>query len=161
MNYEGVIIQVIEIPAISKNFMESEKGPMMLGVIREADLIVIVSRDKKETKFVKHELKEGGVNVSGLVVDSRDDFKKVKQNIWDKLGLIYAFTKTPGKKKDFPPVALQRGGTVRQLAEKVHKDFLRRFNYAKIWGKSAKFDAQQVGLNHKLKSGDIVELHLR
>ena len=47
------------------------------------------------------------------------------------------------------------------MAAHVHKDFIRKFRFARIWGKSAKFDGQQVGIEHKLKDDDIVELHLK
>jgi hypothetical protein len=43
----------------------------------------------------------------------------------------------------------------------VHKDFVRRFDYARVWGLSAKFEGQRVGLNHLLKEGDVIELHLK
>ena len=47
------------------------------------------------------------------------------------------------------------------MAEKIRRDYPDRFIYAKIWGKSAKFTGQNVGLEHELKDQDIVELHLK
>jgi len=47
------------------------------------------------------------------------------------------------------------------MAEQVHKDFIKKFRFARIWGKSAKFPGQMCGINHKLKDDDIVELHLK
>nr|MBA4404649.1 GTP-binding protein [Nanoarchaeum sp.] len=74
---------------------------------------------------------------------------------------VYVYTKSPGKNKDFPPIALNKGSNVRKLALSVHKDFVRRFDYARVWGLSAKFEGQRVGLNHLLKEGDVIELHLK
>ena len=39
--------------------------------------------------------------------------------------------------------------------------FIKKFKFARVWGKSVKFNGAQVGLNHKLKDNDIVELHLK
>ena len=47
------------------------------------------------------------------------------------------------------------------MCNKLHKSFLDRFKFARVWGKSAKFDGQKLMTGHKLKDGDIVELHLR
>ena len=90
-----------------------------------------------------------------------DDVEDIKQKIWSRLGKIYVFTKQPGKKKDFPPVALEKGSNIEILALKVHKDFVKKFRFARIWGPSAKFDGQQVGLNHVLQEEDIVEFHMK
>ena len=75
--------------------------------------------------------------------------------------LIKVFTKTPGKKRDWPPVALDVGSTIRDLAEAVHKDFIHKFKFARMWGKSARFAGQTQGLNHELMDDDIVEFHLK
>ena len=47
------------------------------------------------------------------------------------------------------------------VTQKVHKDFVKNFKYAKISGKSAKFKWQTVGKDHVLKDDDIVELHMK
>ena len=83
---------------------------------------------------------------------------------WNKqknLNLIKVYTKEPGKPKAFPPVALDKGETVRNLGNKVHKDFIKSFDYSIINGPSAKFKNQRVGLKHKLKDNDIVEFHIK
>ena len=47
------------------------------------------------------------------------------------------------------------------VARMIHQDFVRKFRYAKIEGPSAKFKGQQVGLEHKCKDGDIVEVFVK
>ena len=53
---------------------------------------------------------------------------------------------------------MNKGATVEDAARIVHKDFVKNFKYAKVWGPSAKFDGQQVGLDHELKDTDIIEI---
>ena len=81
--------------------------------------------------------------------------------IWKSLDIIKVYTKQPGKSPDYPPVALDKGSIVRDLAKTVHKDFLKNFKYAVINGSSAKFKDQRVGLNHKLADDDIIEFHVK
>ncbi|MFH1376214.1 MAG: GTPase [Candidatus Woesearchaeota archaeon] len=157
MNYNGIIIQVIETPAITKNYINKEHGPAYLGIIRHADLIVIVSRTKQDEKLIKNELKEVSIQAKKITLDSQDE--NAKEKIWRNLNLIYVYTKMPGKEKDQPPISLQKNSTVKDLALKVHKDFIKNFDFARIWGKSAKFDAMRTGLTHKLQENDIVEFH--
>lgn len=51
--------------------------------------------------------------------------------------------------------------TIKEVCEKIRKDFVSRFLFAKVWGKSVKFPGQRVGLEHKVKDKDIIEIHLR
>ena len=81
--------------------------------------------------------------------------------MWRRLNLIKVSTKQPGKKPDYPPVALEKGSQIKNLAEHVHKDFLKNFKFARVWGKSVKYQGQRCGLTHILKDDDIVELHLK
>jgi len=86
----------------------------------------------------------------------------LKKKIWEELSLIRVFTKNPKKKEpDFPPITLKKGSTIRDLVEKIHEDFLKKFSYAKVYGKSVKFQGQRVGLEHKLEDKDIVEIYLK
>jgi ribosome-interacting GTPase 1 len=47
---------------------------------------------------------------------------------------------------------------VEDVARLVHKDLARQLRYARVWGKSA-LQGQQVGREHRLEDGDVVELH--
>ena len=47
----------------------------------------------------------------------------------------------------------------KDLIENVHKDFVKRFRFARIWGKSAVHQAQQVGLNHILHQSMPLLIH--
>lgn len=161
MLVNDVLIQMVEIPAITKNFLEKEKGPMFLGIIRGADLIVILADDRNEEKFIENELEMAGIKGKRVVVKKKEDYYHVKNRIWQALDLIYVFTKTPGKGKDYPPIALKKNSTVKALALNVHKDFVKKFSFAKVWGKSAKHEGMKCGVKHILKSGDVVELHTK
>jgi ribosome-interacting GTPase 1 len=44
------------------------------------------------------------------------------------------------------------------VARLVHRDLVRKLRYARIWGRSG-FDGQQVGSDHHVADGDVVELH--
>ncbi len=161
MEYNGVPIQIVEMPAITENYLEKEKGPMFLGIIRGADLIVILAEDKAEEKFIIKELELVGIKGDRIVVRKKEDPYHIKNKIWSFLNLIYVFTKTPGKEKDYPPLALKKRSTVRDLALNVHKDFVKKFSFAKVWGRSAKHEGMKCGLKHVLQSGDIIELHTK
>jgi len=159
LDYDGIILQVIEIPAITKDYLDKEKGPAYMGIVRDSDLIVIVSKNKKGVDLVKKELIDAGIKFKGILLDAKN--ANSKEKIWKKLGLVYVYTKSPGKEKEYPPIALRKGSNVKSLANKVHRDFIKNFDYARVWGKGAKFDGQRVGLRHILKEKDVVELHLK
>ncbi len=75
------------------------------------------------------------------------------------LGIVRVYTKAPGKPaaKDHP-FTLRRGQTVEDVARLVHQDIAQSLKYARVWGKSG-FDGQQVGREHRVADGDVLELH--
>ncbi|MCD6403302.1 MAG: TGS domain-containing protein [Candidatus Aenigmarchaeota archaeon] len=88
------------------------------------------------------------------------DVEELKEEIWKMLGLIRVYTKAPNKDKpEEKPVTLPVGSTVKDLVERLHKDFLKHFKFAKVVGKSVKHGKGRVGLDHVLEDGDIVEIH--
>jgi ribosome-interacting GTPase 1 len=79
--------------------------------------------------------------------------------LFRNLGIVRVYTKAPGRSPDKGrPFTLRRGQTVADVARLVHKDLGRSLRYARIWGQSG-FEGQQVGQEHALADGDIVELH--
>jgi ribosome-interacting GTPase 1 len=75
------------------------------------------------------------------------------------LEVVRVYTKTPGKPADADkPFTVRRGGTVLDVARLVHKDIAEGLKFARIWGTDV-FDGQQVGPDHEVADGDLVELH--
>jgi hypothetical protein len=84
---------------------------------------------------------------------------KLGERLFDLIGVLRVYTKQPGKQVAEAPIVSRRGLTVGELAKMIHSDFYERFKYARIWGPSAKFDNERVGLDHILQDGDIVQFH--
>ncbi len=75
------------------------------------------------------------------------------------LGIVRVYTKLPGKEPDLgTPFTIRQGQTVLDVATQIHKDVARDLKYARVWGADS-FDGQQVGREHVLVDGDVVELH--
>ncbi|ROR03531.1 TGS domain-containing protein [Desulfosoma caldarium] len=74
--------------------------------------------------------------------------------------VLRVYTKAPGKEPDTSaPFILPRKSTVQDLAEKIHKDFVKKLKFARIWGKAV-FDGQMVQKDYELQDGDIVEFRI-
>ena len=79
--------------------------------------------------------------------------------LFDRLGVVRVYTKIPGKDVDTDrPYTLPPGSTVEDVARLVHRDIAADLKYARMWGHSD-FDAQQVGRDHIVEDGDVLELH--
>ncbi len=158
LDYKGIKLQIVEISAITKNYIDTPLGPTNLSIARQSDLLILMFNNKKELDLIKKELKEGDVSVPFILYKEQ---KNLPDLIWKNLKLIKIHTKQPGKKPTYPPLALKKDSVIKDLAEHVHKDFIKQFKFARVWGKSSKHEAQRCGLNHKLQDNDIVELHIK
>jgi hypothetical protein len=88
------------------------------------------------------------------------NLEELKGEIFSILDIVRAYTKAPGKTADLnDPVILPRGRTVLDFAAQIHKDFVHRLKFARIWGKE-KYDGQMVQRDYVLKDGDVIEMHL-
>lgn len=97
------------------------------------------------------------VSISAREGRGLEEFKKA---IYQALNIIQVYTKTPGSKADLTdPMVLEKGSTLEEAAEALHKDFYRNLKYAVVWG-SGKYDGQRVSKGHVLQEGDIVEFHI-
>lgn len=88
----------------------------------------------------------------------RDHDATLKQAVYAALGIMRIYSKPPGQEPDrTTPFVLPRGATVEQFAAQVHNDFVKHLHSARVWGVGV-FDGQQVGRDHVLHDGDVVEL---
>ena len=148
MFYKGIKIQLVEIPSVYEGFYDKKR--IYVGIAKNADLVVIVGDSSAE--------KEIGDVKNKTYIKSTDDIEKIKEKIWNALDLMIIYTKEPGKKVK-EPLAMKKGSTVKDLGEDIHKDFIKKFKYAKIIKQNGRI--KQVGLKYVLEDGDAVEFHLR
>jgi ribosome-interacting GTPase 1 len=81
--------------------------------------------------------------------------------LFQQLGIVRVYTKAPGRRPDSDrPFTVRRGQTVYDVATLVHRNIAHSLKYARIWGGSGQFDGQQVGREHPVSDGDILELHV-
>lgn len=79
--------------------------------------------------------------------------------LFEALGIVRVYTKAPGQKTDDGrPYTIRAGQTVEDLAALVHRDIAAGLKFARLWG-AGEFDGRQVGRDHVLEDGDVVELH--
>jgi hypothetical protein len=84
----------------------------------------------------------------------------LRKEVFQALHIIRVYTKLPGKAPDLAqPYTFLAGSTVRDAVRTVHREFVERLKYVRIWG-SGKFDGQQVPADHVLADRDIIEIHL-
>ncbi len=89
---------------------------------------------------------------------NEDGFDVLKPAIFKCLNLVRIRSKEPNGGIAPKPIVMKEGATVGEVAKLIHTRFFDLFKQAKIYGPSAKFDGQSVGLNHVLKDGDVVEI---
>ncbi len=88
------------------------------------------------------------------------NFELLKQTLFERLEIIRVYTKARGKTPEHnAPFVLKKGATVEDLAGKIHKEFVGKFKFAKVWGDDV-YDGQMIQRDHVLQDGDVVELHL-
>ncbi|WLD10151.1 GTPase [Planctellipticum variicoloris] len=92
-------------------------------------------------------------------LDDPGQRETLRNRLFAALDLIRLYTKAPGKPADYSsPFTLPVGGTVEDLAAKVHRDLAEKLKFAKVWRAGAG-DGQSVGRDYVLADKDLVELH--
>jgi small GTP-binding protein len=99
-----------------------------------------------------------------LAISARDKvyIEQLRELIFEKLDLIRIYLKEPGKEADMKvPIIIRRGSKVEDVCNKLHKDFIAKFKFCRVWGKSSKFPGQKFMADHRLADRDVLEIHLR
>ena len=57
------------------------------------------------------------------------------------------------------PVVLQSDkSTIEDFCKSIHKQIIKSFKYAQVWGSSVKHNPQRVGKEHVLHDEDVVQI---
>jgi ribosome-interacting GTPase 1 len=115
--------------------------------------------DPEEVKVLEELL---GLRFPALTMSAEtgDGLDQLGAFLFRALQIVRVYTKSPGKPADDDkPFTVRRGDTVLDVACLVHKDIAENLKFARVWGTEV-FDGQQVGPDHPVADGDIVELHV-
>jgi uncharacterized protein len=107
-------------------------------------------------------LKAQGFDAIPMVANKGLGVEVAKDFIYDHLNFIHVFMKPRGEEADMEvPMVVKNGTDVGMICDMLHREFRRKFRYAQVWGPSAKFPGQTVGIEHKMKNGDILSIVTR
>ncbi len=115
--------------------------------------------DPSEELAILEELAEVSYPCLAVSAETGQGIDELGEWLFEHLGVVRVYTKIPGKDPDLDrPYTVRHGATVLDVARLVHREIAEGFRYARLWG-AADFDAQQVGRDHVVEDGDILELH--
>jgi len=122
--------------------------------ITKADLLDSHQRKQLAEQF------PGAIFVSA---EKKQGVEQLKEAIFNTLDFVRVYLKEINKKPDMDvPMILTRPATLKAVCEHIHRDFVKKYKYARIWGKSAKFEGQMFrNLEKELMDQDVVEIHIR
>jgi uncharacterized protein len=98
-------------------------------------------------------------NFIAISADSAINIDVLKEVIYQRLGFVRVYMRPKGRETDFKePLIIKNGATVEDVCNKIHRNMAKNFRYGLVWGRSAKFAGQKVGLDHKVADEDILTI---
>jgi ribosome-interacting GTPase 1 len=95
-----------------------------------------------------------------ISADLGTNVETLRNAIYESLDVVRVYSKLPTAKEHDRdrPFTIKRGGTLQEMAGLVHKDFVEKLKFARVWGKAV-HDGTQVKGDYVLSDKDVVELH--
>ena len=122
-----------------------------LTILNKIDLV-----DREFLDNLKGKIESDVIEVSA---NSDINIDVLKERIYEKLKFIRIYMRPKGGETDFKePLIAREGDTVEDVCNKIHRRMRNEFRYGLVWGKSAKFDGQKVGLGHILQDEDVLTI---
>ena len=88
------------------------------------------------------------------------NLEELMEEIWDRCHMLRIYTKPQGQMPDYeePVILHSTNPTIEEFCNRLHKGIMAEFNFAWVWGKSAKHQPQRCGKEHTLCDEDIVQI---
>lgn len=145
--------------ASQEDFIDAVQGnrvyvPAFIAV-NKVDLI-----GKEAYLDIEHDIKKRfGIEPIMISAHSGYHMEELKDSIYDCLGFMRVYLKPQSGEADMEePLIIRNGSTVETVCTKLHRDFVRRFRYARVWGNSVKHGGQRVGITHQLLDSDLLTI---
>jgi uncharacterized protein len=177
----GVLVQFVEIPGLIEGAADDRGGGRaLLGVVRGVDAMVLChdAAEPESLDAIRRELDAAGIVKPTLVVATKTDetpppagvlgvsvldeesLDRLRAAVWQLTGLIRVFVRRPGENAA-EPQPLQPPASVVDVARTIQAELAETCIGGRIWGPSARFDAQRVGRDHVVADGDTIEIVTR
>lgn len=97
------------------------------------------------------------IPVSALL---QHNLPQLKELMVARLEIVRVYSKRPGHEPELErPFTFRKGSTLLDFARAVHKDFVEKLKFARVWGSSV-FEGQRINRDYILQDKDIIELHI-
>ena len=125
--------------------------------------VVVNKIDLVSSDYVKQlQAKLPGWKLVPISAEKGVGLTRLKDEIYSTLRFMRVFLKPQGKEADMAdPMIVKQDSDVGMVCDAIHRDWRKRFRYANVWGSSAQFPGQKVGLDHPLKDADVLTIVLR
>lgn len=122
-------------------------------------MLIVVNKIDLADKDYLQKMRSEMPHALFVAADQGLNTDKLKEDIFEKLRLIRIYLKPQGRKADLEePLIVRKDSTIEEVALKLHRDFVRNFRQARVWGASVKFPGQKVGLDHQLQDKDVLRI---
>ncbi|ELA42262.1 developmentally-regulated GTP-binding protein 1 [Vittaforma corneae ATCC 50505] len=136
------------------------------------DLIDVVEGNRKYVPAIYVLNKIDSISIEELDIISRIphtvpisaehgwNFDTLLKKIWEYLDLIRIYPKPKGSPIDYdePVILKSKRRSVEDFCNAIHRDIIKKFKYAIVWGSSVKHTKQKVGKDHVLNDSDVVQV---
>jgi len=157
LNFKGAKLQLVEVPSLRVGAAK-EQGELM-SIISNSDGILLLYKSELQRRRLMKELFDFGIDKPVMFVEAFS--VPMKKDLFNFFDLIRVYTKEPGEDVVLDnPLVLKRGVSILDAGRRIHKHFVSKFLFARVWG-SARFPGQRVDKDFVLKDGDVIEFHLR
>lgn len=133
-----------------------------LSIVHVRTLLAVTRADDPDSVTRREFLREMAdcpFTTVNAELDRAESVAALRDAVYHALDVIRAYTKKPGKPAEYvDPYTIPAGGTVEDLAARVHHDLAAGLKFARIWAPNGP-GGQTVGRDHVLTDRDLVELH--
>ena len=189
LSYNDVRIQMVELPAFYRGVSIQNRALISLlrttdaviEVVNKAKELKVLSKELEESGIRlynrrtddREKYSEDYIFLPALVVYrdaepeteleaiSFEDDERIKEELYQQLNITRIYLRDMAGNVDLPPVVFLdvQEVYVEDLAKRIGPKYLKSFRYARIWGASANYQGEKVGLRRRLEDGDTVTVY--
>ena len=124
-------------------------------------LFILNKSDTREFRKAFDFLESMGIDAVPTSIVKKRNIELLREKIAAKVRMIRVHLIPSNAPTDEEPMVIREGSTVEDVCKAVHTDFVEKFKFATITGKSVRFPNQRVGLDHIVQDGDNLTVFLR